>query len=377
MVCSTSSAPRKPAGQVISLWCCCRCRAAASRFRFLRLKVGRSRVRHTLRLSLGLSRIAKKGPGAWRLDLLDLISSLPSTLHSISSSCFACFPSTLNLNHRPNRTNLLTLNLTPTRRVSSRGTWWCTSVSSTLDLEPDHQQTNKPPRCLPSSHRGNIGNASSMPTATSTRIAATFPFGIPRYAPLPSSHPPPPTTTNPHPDRPNRQMVPLPRPRPVHLPLPHHRLLPRQKAHPREPAPSRLPPRTPPLPPPRTPNNLPNNINQFLVPRSQLAQTDPRYRWPNAAPYYPNVNPNGAPAYGMHSMAPPPVYDPNSARPPVYPGPPESGGSKIDPNQGGGMMGGGGGEASPSYAAATAPPQGQQQTGQQAGVVENNNPYRL
>lgn len=111
VVCSTSSAPRKPAGQVISLWCCCR--AAASRFRFLRLKVGRSRVRHTLRLSLGLCRIAKKGPGAWRLDLLDLISSLPSTLHSISSSCFACFPSTLNLNHRPNRTDLLTLNLTP------------------------------------------------------------------------------------------------------------------------------------------------------------------------------------------------------------------------------------------------------------------------
>lgn len=71
----------------------------------------------------------------------------------------------------------------------------------------------------------------------------------------------------------------------------------------------------------------------------------------------------------MHNMAPPPVYDPNSARPPVYPGPPESGGSKVDPNQGGG-------EASPSYAAAMGQPQGQQQQQQQNGVTENN-PYRL
>ena len=73
----------------------------------------------------------------------------------------------------------------------------------------------------------------------------------------------------------------------------------------------------------------------------------------------------------MHTMPPPPVYDPNAARPPVYPGPPESGGSKVDPNQGGVMYG----EPSPSYAAATATAPPQQQT---AGVVpENNNPYRL
>ncbi|KAK1837172.1 hypothetical protein QBC39DRAFT_4735 [Podospora conica] len=113
-------------------------------------------------------------------------------------------------------------------------------------------------------------------------------------------------------------------------------------------------------------NRPPLAYHRFLVPRSHLAQTDPRYAWPAAAPpapYYQAGGPVGA--YGMHNMAPPPVYDPNSARPPVYPGPPE-GGSKVDPNQHGG-------EPSPSYyaAASAAPPPPQVN-----GVTGNNNPYR-
>ncbi|GAB1310993.1 hypothetical protein MFIFM68171_01203 [Madurella fahalii] len=74
----------------------------------------------------------------------------------------------------------------------------------------------------------------------------------------------------------------------------------------------------------------PLGYHRFLVPRSTLAQVDPRYRYPQSTsttihPYAPDSQ-----YYDMHAM-PPPVYDPNAPRPPTYE--PPAGSTKTDPSQ--------------------------------------------
>lgn len=69
--------------------------------------------------------------------------------------------------------------------------------------------------------------------------------------------------------------------------------------------------------------------HRFLVPRSTLAQVDPRFRYPQ--PNITSYRSNGQQIYDMHAMPPPPVYDPNAARPPMYE--PPAGATKTDANQ--------------------------------------------
>lgn len=104
VVCSTSSAPRNPAGQVISL--------VLPQLVFVSSVSKWAGLGSDSQACFFLSVASlKKGPELG--VFISLISFHPSVHLSISSSCFACFPSTLNLFHRPNRTDLLTLNLTP------------------------------------------------------------------------------------------------------------------------------------------------------------------------------------------------------------------------------------------------------------------------